>query len=386
MITKKYYKLVRVSYADSGYLYIKNVSNSSGVFSVTRTGSPVSNPDIEYSTDGVTWTAYNFTNLPTIEVPAGNSMYLRGTNPNGLTTSSGNSYYNFNFNTDFVVGGNFWSILDKTNYASVTSLPSLGYFKSLFEGNTTLLDAGDMNFGNVTTLRMVSGLFGGCTSLTTPPDMSSVTTIDAAGCRYMFWGCTSLTTAPDLSSVTSIGNYGCEYMFQNCTSLTTPPDLSSLTSINMYGCQYMFYGCTSLATAPDMSSVTSIENYGCPGMFNGCTSLTTAPDLSSVTVIKTNSYGSMFHNCTSLTTAPDLSSVTSVESGGCNQMYYMCQKLSSVTTPNIDTWDTSKFNNWLYNTGTSATGTKTVYKPAALTVPTNSTSGVPTGWTVENYA
>ena len=54
--------------------------------------------------------------------------------------------------------------------------------------------------------------------------------------------------------------------------------------------------------------------------------------------------------------------------------------INLVTAPNITTWDTSKFENWLNNVSSSGV----VRKPAALTIPSG-LSGVPTGWTTENY-
>ena len=51
--------------------------------------------------------------------------------------------------------------------------------------------------------------------------------------------------------------------------------------------------------------------------------------------------------------------------------------------PNVSTWVTSAtvYTNWLY--GVAATGI--VHKPSGLTIPTDTTSGVPTGWTTQDY-
>lgn len=357
MIQKKYYKLVRVSYEDSAMFRMTNISDQTGNFSVTKTGSPTAR-NMEYSTDGVTWTAYDFTNLPTVEVPAGGNIYLRGNNSSGFNRDSSN-IYNLTIDVNHNIGGNICSLIDKTNPENVTTLSDFCFY-GLFQNNTHLVSAGNMNFGNVNIIKNYNfrQIFKNCTSLTTPPDMSSVTSVVSNGCESMFYGCTSLTIAPDLSSVTSISDTGCRGMFSGCTALTTSPDLSS---------------------------VISIGNYGCYEMFNSCTSLTTPPDLTSLTTVGDNGCQNMFYDCTSLTTAPDLSSVTSVGIVGYARTFYNCYKLSSVTTPNISEWDTSKFGYWLYWAGTQATGTKTVYKPAALTIPTGSNDGVPTGWTVANY-
>lgn len=72
-----------------------------------------------------------------------------------------------------------------------------------------------------------------------------ITEIPANGCfRYMFSGCSGLTSAPDLPATTLTAS--CYYyLFQNCTSLTKAPDLPA-TTLASYCYQNMFSGCTSL--------------------------------------------------------------------------------------------------------------------------------------------
>ena len=323
MITKKYYKLVRVSYSDSEYFRVTNISNEAGEFSIKNYSSGT----MEYSLDGITWNSYDLSTKPTVQVNPSSNIYLRGT---GFTNTISNDPV-IDFNKNYTIGGNFMSLSNYATMDSVSIINSSNYILYAFNNQTNLVSAGDMNFGIITRIE-TSGcynMFQGCTSLTTAPDMSSVTSIE--GCRNMFKGCTSLTTAPDLSNVTLIEYQSCDSMFQGCTSLTTVPDLSSLTTVYSSGCNNMFRGCTSLTTAPDLSSLTSVYSSSCSNMFNGCTNL------------------------------------------------------SSVTAPNIDTWNTSNFSNWLLSAGTQATGTKTFYKPTNLTIPTDNNSGVPSGWTVENY-
>ena len=125
----------------------------------------------------------------------------------------------------------------------------------------------------------------------------------------------------------AIPNYSCYKMFYNCTALTTAPDLSNVTSIDNYGCQYMFYYCSALTTAPDLSNVKSIGTTGCSNMFNGCASL--------------------------------------------NYVY----------APSPSSWNTSSMSSWLNNVASYGI----VRKKSTLTIPTDSASGIPTGWDVENY-
>lgn len=89
----------------------------------------------------------------------------------------------------------------------------------------------------------------------------------------------------------------------------------------------------------------------------------------------------MYSGCTTLTNPSDLSNVTSVSSEGCNSIYEGCTSLTTAIAPNISEWDTTFMENWLYNTAS----TGVVRKPANLTIPTDSASGIPTGWTTEDY-
>lgn len=360
MIQKKYYKLVKVSYEDSGYFYIKNISNTTGVFNITKSGSPQS-WDLEYSTDGITWNSYDMTTLPNINVNAVSHLYLKGNTASYLSDYSG---YTLHFNADFNIGGNLCSLISKDNFNSLVLTSLNSRWRSLFLNNTHLISAGDLNFGSNTYISGMGNTFYGCTSLTTPPDFSNITSVGGYAFERTFYGCTSLTTPPDFSNIaTASGHHIFDSTFYNCTSLVTPPDFDSFDydSLNyeqVFG--MTFYGCTSLATPPQFGALRHIGKQWFSSTFQGCTSLTSGVDFSNITTV--NSTESL-----------------------CSQMYYGCSKLSTAYAPDIETWNNNQFNNWLYNAGTQATGTKTVYKPAALSIPTDSASGVPTGWTTANY-
>jgi len=116
-------------------------------------------------------------------------------------------------------------------------------------------------------------------------------------------------------------------MFDGCKSLTNAPELNATTLAE--GCYYsMFYKCTSLKNAPTLPATTLAE--GCYYyMFYGCTSLTNAPTLPATT-LASECYKRMFYNCTALT------SVT------------MLAQADQITN------NQSRFTEWLYNAGTSA--------------------------------
>lgn len=360
MITKKYYKLVKVSYEDSGYFYIKNISNTTGVFNITKRGTPQS-WDLEYSTDGVTWNSYDMTTLPNIDVNAGSHLYLKGNTATYLSDYSG---YTLQFNADFNIGGNLCSLLSKDNFNSLVLTVQNSRWNSLFSGNTHLISAGDLNFGSNTYITGMGYTFSGCTSLTTPPDFSNITSVDGYAFQQTFQNCTSLVTPPDFSNIaTASGHNIFESTFSGCTSLVTPPNFDSFDYDSLEYQQVFastFYNCTSLATPPQFGALRHIGKQWFSSTFQGCTSLTSGVDFSNITTV---------HSTEQL----------------CGQMYYGCSKLSTAYAPDIEAWSNFQFKNWLYNAGTQATGTKTFYKPAALTIPTGTADGVPTGWTVQNY-
>lgn len=252
MITKKYYKLIRVSHADSEYFRITNISNETGEFSI----GVYSSGTLEYSLDGVNWTSYDLTTKPSVNVNPNSNIYLRGTNfKNNMTSDSV-----INFNKDYTVGGNFMSLSNYLTMSSVTTIDSNNNIRYAFQNQTHLVSAGDLNLGNVSSIgyQGFDNVFLSCTSLTTGPDLSNVTTIGGSGLTSTFRYCASLTTSPDLSNVTSIGSQGLLNVFGSCTSLTTGPDLSNVTSIGSQGLSYAFGNCYKLstATAPNISDLT----------------------------------------------------------------------------------------------------------------------------------
>ena len=195
----------------------------------------------------------------------------------------------------------------------------------------------------------------------------------------LFYGCTSLTTAPALPA-TTLASYCYYSMFQGCTSLTTAPALPA-TTLASECYRYMFQGCTSLTTAPALSA-TTLASYCYHQMFRECTNLVVAPELPA-TALTNSCYSYMFYGCTSLTSGSDMQKARTLNSSCCNQMYYGCKNLTSACTPNVSSWTTSYFTNWLYNVASAGT----LYKPSNLTnIEPQSANGVPTGWNTVTFS
>ena len=139
----------------------------------------------------------------------------------------------------------------------------------------------------------------------------------------------------------------------------------------------MFQNCTRLTTSPVLPVTTLTE--GCyRSMFINCTNLTTAPKLPATT-LTSSCYNSMFRNCSSLTTAPELPATKLYDS--CYEyMFDGCTKLNYIKmlATNISAYDC--LYNWVR--GVSSTGA--FVKNAAMTSLPRGTSGIPSGWRVQN--
>lgn len=256
MITKKYYKLVKVSYEDEGYFYMKNVSNSIGHFSVIKmNGGPWHNA--EYSLDGANWESYDLTTLPSIDVNPNSNIYIRG--DGAFMHQSYGWRYKLTMDVDYIIGGNIYSLVDKSGFATRTTSLANRELSTVFEDDTHLIGAADLNFGNVTTLNneCYSGMFNGCANLTTAPELPA-TTLAQHCYDYMFQGCTSLTTAPELPA-TTLELYCYSQMFNGCTALTTGPNILAPTFAS-YSCGSMFYNCRNLQSVKTAVATWNTDN------------------------------------------------------------------------------------------------------------------------------
>ena len=348
----------------------------------------------------------------------------------------------------FAVAGNLMSLVAGDNFAtyvpytSATGTDGELYcsFKNFFGNCKGLISAKNLIIKYCDN-ESFSNFFNGCTNLLIPPELPA-TTLAGACYQYMFEGCTSLTKAPKLPA-TTLADYCYSNMFQGCTSLTTAPELPS-TTLKTYCYGYMFNGCTSLTTAPtlpattladgcysgmfgntnvlpdcsniDFASSTVVASGGLIGlfagtkvtdndlerllpkndngryylpattlakycyccMFEGCPNLTTAPELPATTLAN-SCYQQMFYNCTSLTTAPELPATTLADY--CyNYMFCDCTKLNYIKMLATNISASMCLDYWVNRV--SSTGT--FVKNTAMTRLPRGTSGIPSGWTVQN--
>ena len=267
---------------------------------------------------------------------------------------------------------------------SLTTAPELpattlksGCYSNMFNGCKSLTTAPEL-LATTLSNHCYYNMFFGCTSLTTPPSELPATTL-ADYCYYeMFNGCTSLTTTPPQLPATTLAEKCYYNMFNGCTSLTTAPSVLPATTLASYCYYAMFYGCTSLTTAPELPATTLA--WGCYHyMFYGCTSLTTAPELPATTLVS-YCYREMFRGCTSLTTAPELPATTLTI--GCSYgMFNGCSKLNYIKMLATDISASECLYKWV--DGVASSGT--FIKNTAMTSLPSGTSGIPNGWTVQDY-
>ena len=372
---------------------------SDGTINWTVLGS--SAKTIEYKVNDNEWASIT-SNTESAKIPVnhGDKIQFRGNNAQYCDGTS--SFNMFSGSTaEFEVEGNIMSLINSTDFATLTTLESGFTFTRLFNDCTGLTSAENLILP-ATTLAdyCYGGMFLGCTSLTTAPSLPATTLADYCY-SMMFQGCIKLTTAPALP-VTKLVQYCYYNMFAGCSSLKTTPELPA--TILTEGCYSgMFNGCTSLITAPVLPATTLA--MGCySGMFNGCTSLTTAPELP-VTTLADYCYSEMFQDCTSLKTAPELPARTLAERcynsmfNGCTSlttapalpattlakrcyeyMFYGCTKLNYIKCLATDISVSYCTNNWVDRVAS----TGTFVKAASMSGWTTGISGIPSGWDIQD--
>lgn len=340
-------------------------------------GTSVAN-QIEYSTDGgSSWATYED---PIILNEVGKKVLFRGNNV-AYGASEFTDCSHFSCSSGCYVYGNIMSLISKTDYATTVELPNDYTFSYLFgveypSANYTIYTHPTKKLAlPATTLRewCYRGMFTSCANITIAPQLPA-TTLAKRCYSGMFSHCTKLTTPPALPATTLAENCY-NYMFAFSGLVTSPTLPATTLATNSYVA--MFQG-TNLTAAPELPA-TELAPYCYSQMFANCANLITAPTSLPATNLTKSCYSRMFEFCGSLTTAPVLPANTLSES--CYEsMFQNCTSLNSVKcfATNISAKDCTR--NWL--TTVSATGTFT--KATSMTSWTTGTSGIPSGWTVQN--
>jgi len=166
----------------------------------------------------------------------------------------------------------------------------------------------------------------------------------------------------------------------NIMSLINSINFGTLTTLeNAYTFYGLFTHCTGLTDASELLLPATTLTQSCYGsMFQGCESLTTAPSLPATTLTE-GCYYEMFIGCTNLTTAPELPATTLTDY--CYyQMFEGCTNLNYIKCLATDI----SASNCTYNWVNSVASTGTFVKHSSMASWTTGTSGIPTGWTVQD--
>ena len=376
----------------------KNASSSGGSSSSTEnemlstplTFEALSNGSIQFNNlSKITGLKYSINNQASVAVNSsaeiqfyeGDTISLFANGIKNKTDSyvpNDNECFSINCTSDCYIYGNIQSLV----FARFENYRVLPYgtdytFRALFKNNTHIKNHPSKKL-LLPALKTHEGcyhsMFYGCTSLTSAPELPASEFCADSCYNSMFKGCTSLISAPKLPS-TNLASTCYASMFDGCTSLTSAPVLPA-TILAGYCYSSMFKNCTSLVSTPKLPA-TTLGKKCYASMFEGCTSLTTAPILSS-TALQEGCYESMFQGCTSLTSAPELSTRVLVRDCYKN-MFTGCINLTYIKclATNIEALYCT--NNWLKDT--KQTGT--FVKSKNMNSWTTDTSGIPSGWTVQ---
>ena len=137
----------------------------------------------------------------------------------------------------------------------------------------------------------------------------------------------------------------------------------------------------------DVDSVTAIPAYGLRRIITNYSADFNTTDISNLSFRGITSIGEYgLYECFGVcryngTKGVDLRDVTTIDNNALEYMYSNSSNLTEVYAPNVSTWDTSKSTGWL----SSVAPTGVVYKPSTLDIPTGIQSGIPSGWTTQDY-
>ena len=212
-------------------------SSSTNTLSMTCNGTAA--PVLYYSTNGTTWTQWNYSALT---ISAGHPVFMYGNNPSSFSSSADN-YAQFSIGGTGKVSctGDLTTFIDGTG--NVATIPSSYYFYRLFYQCAKLLGTPDLPS---TTMKnwCYSEMFGRCSAITTAPSLPA-TTLASRCYRSMFNRCSALVNVPTTLPATTLATYCYNYMFYSCGNLVTAPVLPAVTLVDQCYSQ-MFNGCSKL--------------------------------------------------------------------------------------------------------------------------------------------
>ena len=340
----------------------------SASISITNTGTNlnITKPKLFVSTDNSTWSEWDQNTITLAN--ANDTVYMYGDNRAFSYSTADNS--KFALTGSIAISGNLLSLLSKDE---TVDIGEYGFYQ-LFYNATSIVSGPDVK-GGIAGYYAMNGAFYGCSNMVSFGEIS-FKELHSGACKGMFQGCSKLTEAPTLPKIDIASPYVFQDMFYNCTALTEAPTKLHSSVVMNSAYAGMFRYCSSLLNAPELPA-TVIGNACYQNMFNGCTVLKEIPTILPATVLNQSCYQNMFNSCKAITTAPELPAPTMASTcyGG---MFQNCSNLNSVKV-GATSWTTGNATNWLQNVSPSGTFTK-----LSGTTIASGTSGIPSGWTVNN--
>lgn len=239
---------------------------SAEAFSIQPVNFLEESRNIEYSKDGVNWTAYSGT--AAISAGANEKLYFRGMNE-GLQHLIPYRTFNITAGNKVSCRGHIGNILNYKKIARHVN-PKLVYdqFRNLFAGQTRLSSAPELPF-TILYCGCYTNMFQDCENLVVAPKLPA-TELERECYWGMFNGCKGLTTAPKLPAM--VLKEDCYWnMFNGCESLTKTPELPATTLAE--SCYHlMFASCTGLTSLPKLPA-TELPRQCYSSMFLACSSI-----------------------------------------------------------------------------------------------------------------
>ena len=113
---------------------MKFTATGNSTLGITNGGG--NTPNLEYSTDGKNWMEWNYS---TLTINDGESVYLRGNNPNGFS-SSDSVCSQFTMSGSLACEGNVMSLIGET----ATEIPNFSCFIYMFQNCRSLTTAPEL--------------------------------------------------------------------------------------------------------------------------------------------------------------------------------------------------------------------------------------------------
>ena len=194
---------------------------------------------IEYSINGGEWVelAKPEGQATSISVTTGDIVRFRGDNvgygsnyedvhePGHEQWTESARYYSFKGTTcGFIVYGNVMSLINKTSFEKLNTIPGSFAFENMFRDCTGLISAEYMLLPATTLSNgCYHAMFMGCSNMLYTPKELPATVLSLRPYTYMFSNCSSIKTTPIIRGVELTDIYmnnGCYgRMFENCSSL-----------------------------------------------------------------------------------------------------------------------------------------------------------------------